>query len=208
MKENYQKKLDMLLGKLTDRPKLLLHSCCGPCSSYVTEYLTQYFDLTVYFFNPNIYPPAEYQRRLDTQKSLLDATEWAVLTESEYDHAEFLEAVRGLEMEPEGGARCLPCFRIRLEQTAKRAAAMGFPYFATTLTVSPHKNADLLNEIGETLGKKYGVIWLPSDFKKKEGYKRSIELSREYGLYRQNYCGCEFSLRDAMEYQKEREGKI
>lgn len=205
MKENYQKKLDALLEKLTDRPKLLLHSCCGPCSSYVTEYLAKYFDLTVFYFNPNIYPPAEYQKRLDTQKSLLDATGWATLTESEYDHSKFLEAVRGLEGEPEGGARCVPCFRLRLEQTAKRASQLGFSYFGTTLTVSPHKNAALLNEIGEESGQKYGVIWLPSDFKKKEGYKRSIELSREYGLYRQNYCGCEFSLRDAMEYQKSKE---
>lgn len=204
MKVNYQKDLDALLDALPDRPRLLLHSCCGPCSSYVTEYLTKYFDLTVFYFNPNIYPPAEYLLRLDTQKSLLDATGWASLMPGEYDHAQFLQAVTGLESEPEGGARCIPCFRIRLEETARLAKELGFPFFGTTLTVSPHKNAPLINEIGVEMGEKYGVRWLPSDFKKKEGYKRSITLSKEYNLYRQNYCGCEFSLRDALNSEKEK----
>ncbi len=193
MKINYQNQLDALITGLTDRPKLLLHSCCGPCSSYVTEYLTRYFDLTVLYFNPNIDPSAEYLRRLDTQKSLLDATGWAALIPGEYDHHRFLEAIRGLESQPEGGARCAVCFRLRLEETARLAKAMGFPIFGTTLTVSPHKNAPLINEIGQEIAGKYGVVWLPSDFKKREGYKRSIQLSKEYALYRQDYCGCEFS---------------
>lgn len=201
MKRNYQKDLESLLESLTDRPKLLLHSCCGPCSSYVTEYLSRYFDISIYYFNPNIYPEEEYIKRLNTQKQLLDATGWAKLDDSDYNHADFLEAVRGLESEPEGGARCAPCFRMRLEATARRAVKEGFRYFGTTLTVSPHKNAELLNNIGKEVADKYAINWIPSDFKKKEGYKRSIELSREYELYRQNYCGCEFSLRDAIEYQ-------
>lgn len=193
MEINYQTRLDALLAGLTGRPKLLLHSCCGPCSSYVTEYLTKYFDLTVFYFNPNIYPPAEYLLRLDTQKSLLDATGWAALIPGEYDHARFLEAVRGLESQPEGGERCAVCFRLRLEETARLAGTLGFPVFGTTLTVSPHKSAPLINEIGQEMAGKYGVDWLPSDFKKKDGYKRSIRLSKTYNLYRQNYCGCEFS---------------
>lgn len=196
MKINYQKKLDELTGALKGRPTLLLHSCCGPCSSYVTEYLAKYFEISVYYFNPNIYPESEYIKRLETQKKWLDSTEYAVLLDANYDHAEFTEAVSGLEGEPEGGARCTKCFILRLEQTAKRARALGFDYFGTTLTVSPHKNAELLNRLGEGLGAKYDVKWLPSDFKKKEGYKRSIELSRQYELYRQNYCGCEFSIND------------
>lgn len=208
MKINYQKQLDEFLDGLTrrnERPRLLLHSCCGPCSSYVTEYLTSYFDLTVLYFNPNIYPPEEYLRRLDAQKSLLDATGWASLLPGEYDHSRFLAAVRGLESEPEGGARCAVCFRFRLEETARLAKSMGFPIFGTTLTVSPHKNAPLINEIGQELAEKYGLIWLPSDFKKKEGYKRSIALSKEYNLYRQNYCGCEFSRSEPQNGQNQEE---
>lgn len=196
MKINYQTKLDELTDSLTYKPSLLLHSCCGPCSSYVTEYLAKYFDIYLFFFNPNIYPESEYIRRLDTQSKWLAETNYAKLIEGDYDHKSFLDAVKGLENEPEGGARCTKCFILRLEETARLASLGGYDYFGTTLTVSPHKNAELINNLGEGLAEKYSVKWLPSDFKKREGYKRSIELSREYELYRQNYCGCEFSMHE------------
>ncbi len=192
-KRNYQKELDEVIGGLDRRPSLLLQACCGPCSSYVLEYLTQVFDVTVYFYNPNIRPEAEYDRRLDTLKQLMAAMPLehpAVLLEPGWRGEEFFRAVQGLEREPEGGKRCAACFRLRLEDTVRTAAEWGFDYFGTTLTVSPHKNAPLINAIGEELAAEYGVKWLPSDFKKRNGYLRSIELSREYGLYRQVYCGC------------------
>ena len=192
-KRNYQKELDEVIGGLTGRPSLLLQSCCGPCSSYVLEYLTQYFDVTAYFYNPNIRPEAEFQRRLETLKQLLASMPLehpAVLLEPEWRGEEFFQAVRGLESEPEGGARCAACFRLRLEQTARTAVEWGFDYFGTTLTVSPHKNAEVINRIGFELEEKYGVKWLPSDFKKRDGYLRSIQLSKQYDLYRQEYCGC------------------
>lgn len=192
-KRNYQKELDDVLGKLQGRPRLLLQACCGPCSSYVLEYLTQYFDVTVYFYDPNIRPEAEYDRRLNTLKQLMASMPLehpAVLLEPGWRGDEFCRAVRGLEKEPEGGRRCAVCFRLRLEDTARTAAARGFDYFGTTLTVSPHKNAPLINEIGQALADVYGVRWLPSDFKKRNGYLRSIALSKEYELYRQVYCGC------------------
>ncbi len=192
-KRNYQKELDEVLAGLDKRPSLLLQACCGPCSSYVLEYLTAYFDVTVFFYNPNIRPEAEYDRRLETLKKLLRDMPMAhppVLLEPGWRGEEFFPAVRGLEAEPEGGARCAACFRLRLEETVRTAAEWGFDWFATTLTVSPHKNAQLINEIGQALGEKYGVQWLPSDFKKRDGYLRSIRLSKEYGLYRQEYCGC------------------
>ena len=200
-KRNYQKELDALTSGLTDRPTLLLQACCGPCSSYVWEYITRYFDVTVLFYNPNIRPEAEYEKRLATLKQLLDRMPMEhppTLMEPGWRGQEFLAAVRGLEREPEGGARCAVCFRLRLEETAKLAAARGFDYFGTTLTVSPHKNAQVLNAIGESLGEKYGVAWLPSDFKKRNGYLRSIQLSKEYGLYRQEYCGCGFPEKTAV----------
>lgn len=193
MKENYQKKLDALLAGLDGTPRLLLQSCCGPCSSYVLEYLTAYFDVTLLYYNPNIRPEAEYERRLATQKQLLATMPLArpvTLMETGWRGEEFEAAARGLENEPEGGARCTRCFMLRLEETARQAAMGGFDYFGTTLTVSPHKNAPLLNEIGEALSTRYGVNWLPSDFKKRGGYLRSIQLSKQYGLYRQEYCGC------------------
>lgn len=196
MKINYQTKLTELTDSLTYKPSLLLHSCCGPCSSYVTEYLTNFFDIYLYFFNPNIYPESEYIKRLDTQSEWLDKTNYAKPVSGDYDHKSFLDAVKGLEDEPEGGARCTKCFILRLEETARLASLNGYEYFGTTLTVSPHKNAELINKIGDGLADKYNVKWLPSDFKKREGYKRSIELSRQYELYRQNYCGCEFSIND------------
>ncbi len=197
MKTRYQAELDALLPTLEGRPRLLLHSCCGPCSTYVLEYLSRYFEITLVYYNPNIYPAAEYQHRLATQKEVLKQTGWATLVEGKYDHSAFLQAVRGYEAEPEGGARCEFCFRQRMEEAARLAGEGGYDYFATTLSVSPHKDAALLGQIGRELEARYGVKHLPSDFKKKEGYKRSVALSGEMGLYRQDYCGCEFSLRDA-----------
>ena len=197
MKTRYQAQLDSLIPTLEGKPRLLLHSCCGPCSTYVLEYLAQYFQITLFYYNPNIFPADEYQHRLETQKEVLDKTGYATLVEGEYVHMDFINSVRGYEQEPEGGARCEFCFRLRMEEAARLAQEGGYDYFATTLSVSPHKDAALLGKIGEELEAKYGVKHLPSDFKKKEGYKRSVALSNEMGLYRQDYCGCEFSLRDA-----------
>lgn len=202
-KINYQKELDKVIeqnqrqGKI---PKLLLHVCCAPCSSYCLEYLSQYFDITVYYYNPNISIKEEYEYRLSEEKRYISLREFkhpVKLTDSRYDPSAFFTAVKGLENEPEGGRRCGVCFRLRLEASAKKAKEQGFDYFTTTLTISPLKNATLLNEIGAEMGERYGVSWLYSDFKKREGYKRSIELSREFELYRQNYCGCIFSRREA-----------
>lgn len=201
---NYQRELDKLLDQLTEAPRLLLHSCCAPCSSYVLEYLRQYFRITVFYYNPNISMEAEYQKRVEEQKRLIDAYNQLPdsgypisVIEGAYEPEVFYAAAKGLEQCPEGGERCFACYRLRLEETARRAAAGKYDYFTTTLSISPLKNAGKLNEIGGELAKNYGVAWLYSDFKKKNGYKRSIELSREYGLYRQNYCGCVFSKREA-----------
>ncbi len=198
MKQNYQKQMDAVVAALPEgaRPHLLLQSCCGPCSSYVLEALTPFFRVTVLYYNPNIQPREEYELRLANQRKIIDAlpTPTAVdLLECPYDGERYDQAVRGLESEPEGGQRCTVCFRLRLEETARLAKENGFDWFCTTLTVSPHKDADRLNRIGAELGERYGVPFLPSDFKKREGYKRSIELSKAYGLYRQDYCGCLFS---------------
>lgn len=199
-KRNYQKELDRLIEQYQKEgrtPSVLLHVCCAPCSSYCLEYLSEYFDITVYYYNPNITKPEEYAYRLSEEKRYIalrtDFRHPVGMTESEYDPKVFFEAVKDLEKEPEGGARCERCFRLRLEASAKKAKELGMDCFTTTLTISPLKNAALLNEIGEEMGERYGVMWLPSDFKKKEGYKRSIVLSHEYNLYRQNYCGCVFS---------------
>ena len=199
-KRNYQKELDWLIERYQKEgrtPSVLLHVCCAPCSSYCLEYLSEYFDITVYYYSPNITKPEEYAYRLSEEKRYIalrtDFRHPVGMTESEYDPKVFFEAVKGLEKEPEGGARCERCFRLRLEASAKKAKELGMDCFTTTLTISPLKNAALLNEIGEEMGERYGVMWLPSDFKKKEGYKRSIVLSHEYDLYRQNYCGCVFS---------------
>ena len=196
MKHNYQAELDRLIAELDHKPTLLLHSCCGPCSSYVLEYLSKYFEITVYYYNPGIYPEEEFFKRLDNQKALLEITGYAGLMESDYDYSEYLDAVKGHEDAPEGGERCEICFRQRIYKTAEVAQRDGFEYFTTTLTVSPHKNAELINKISMEAEELYGIKHLPSDFKKKEGYKRSVELSKEYGLYRQDYCGCEFSIRN------------
>ena len=198
MKQNYQKQMDAVVASLPqgERPRLLLQSCCGPCSSYVLEALTPYFRVTVLYYNPNIQPRAEYDLRLENQRKIIAAlpTPSAVdILECDYDGEKYDAAVKGLESEPEGGTRCTVCFRLRLEETAKRASELGYDWFCTTLTVSPHKDAERLNQIGSTLGERYGVPFLPSDFKKREGYKRSIQLSKEYELYRQDYCGCLYS---------------
>ena len=202
---NYQLELDALIESLDTRPTLLLHSCCGPCSSYVLEYLSKHFQITVYYYNPCIYPEEEYYKRLDTQKQLLEITGNAVLLEGDYDHGTLIDKIRGFEKESEGGARCTLCFEQRVYATAKAAKERGFDYFATTLTVSPHKNAPLLNEICRRASEELGVLHLPSDFKKRNGYKRSVELSKQLGLYRQDYCGCEFSKAQSQSGKNDKE---
>lgn len=196
---NYQKELEKIIKENQGEgrvPKLLLHSCCAPCSSYVLEYLSQYFCVTVFYYNPNIAPEAEYRKRVEEQRKFIEALPAAhpiTFWEGIYEPERYYESVKGLEKEPEGGARCEACFRLRLEEAARLAGEGGFDYFTTTLSISPLKNAALLAKVSMEMGEKYEVPWLPSDFKKKEGYKRSIELSAEYDLYRQNYCGCVFS---------------
>lgn len=200
-KMNYQKELDKLLWKIEEEekpPRLLLHSCCAPCSSYVLEYLSDYFEITVYYYNPNISPESEYTKRIFEQQSLIERlpTKYPVsFVAGEYDCGRFYEMVRGLEHVKEGGERCFRCYELRLRETAELAKKAEYDYFTTTLSISPLKNADKLNEIGQRLAEEYGVKYLVSDFKKRNGYKRSIELSAEYGLYRQDFCGCEFSKR-------------
>ncbi len=226
---NYQKELDKIIDRIADEqpgrredfvedypPRLLLHSCCAPCSSYVLEYLRNYFRITVFYYNPNITEDEEYRKRVAEQKRLIEAYN-AQLREQEkttavvsvperrgylieviegnYEPERFFDTARGLEQCPEGGERCFACYALRLGETAKRARAGDYDYFTTTLSISPLKNAVKLNEIGERLSREYGVAWLPSDFKKRDGYKRSIELSKEYDLYRQDYCGCVYSRR-------------
>ncbi|MDE6362984.1 MAG: epoxyqueuosine reductase QueH [Lachnospiraceae bacterium] len=197
---NYQRELDKLLERLTTVPRLLLHSCCAPCSSYVLEYLRQYFEITVFYYNPNISMEVEYQKRVEEQKRLIDAYNQRQnsghsisVIEGDYEPEIFYTAAKGLEQCPEGGERCFACYELRLRKTAELAKKQDYDYFATTLTISPLKNAAKLNEIGEHLAERYQIPWLVSDFKKRDGYKRSIELSAEYALYRQNYCGCVYS---------------
>lgn len=207
-KRNYQKELDNITAKLEKRPRLLLHSCCAPCSSYCMEYLCQFFDITIYYYNPNITDPNEYSHRVSEQQRLIselsrDAMTHIEFAEGPYDVESFIDISRGLEECPEGGERCERCFELRLSMAARYAAEKKYDYFTTTLTISPLKNAALLNEIGEEQGEKYGISFLPSDFKKKNGYKRSVELSEKYGLYRQNYCGCVYSKRE-MEKRNEK----
>lgn len=196
-KQNYQKIMEAQIASLEGTPSLLLQSCCGPCSSYVLEVLAEHFNVTVLYYNPNIYPEAEYYKRLDEQIKIINSMPFknkVELMPCDYDEQEFLSAAKGFENEREGGARCKECFILRLGKTAALAKEKGFDFFTTTLTVSPHKNAQLLNQIGKELEDKHGVKYLFADFKKKEGYKRSIQLSKEYDLYRQEYCGCRFSL--------------
>lgn len=197
-RQNWQRKLDKTIEGLEGRKSLLLHACCAPCSSYVLEYLTEFFDISLLYYNPNIFPKSEYLKRVEQVKKLLSEMPLKSsvrLVEGRYDPKEFFELSKGLETVPEGGERCFKCYRLRLEEAAREAKKGGFDYFTTTLSISPHKNADKLNEIGEELEGQYGVKYLYADFKKKNGYKRSIELSRIYGLYRQDYCGCVFSKR-------------
>lgn len=194
--KNYNIELENLLKHLTSTPTLLLHSCCAPCSSYVLSYLTKYFKITVLYYNPNISPKEEYEKRKEEQIRLINEMPFVnpvTIIDCDYDNDKFEEIVKGLEEEKEGGCRCHKCYRLRLEKTATLAKQNHFDYFGTTLTVSPYKNSQKLNEIGAELESIYQVPYLYSDFKKKEGYKKSIELSRIYNLYRQNYCGCVYS---------------
>ena len=201
--KNYQRELEQLICQNEASgavPKLLLHVCCAPCSSWCLEYLNPYFDITVYYFNPNIDEPEEYHRRVAEEQRLLREMSFqrpVHFLEGAYIPEAFHELVRGHERDPEGGERCGLCFEQRLRSTAEAAVKGGFDYFTTTLTISPLKSAARLNEIGERVGRELGVAFLPSDFKKKNGYRRSTELSREYGLYRQDYCGCVYSKREA-----------
>ena len=201
-KINYQKELDKIISALEqkgEKKTLLLHSCCAPCSSYVLEYLSRYFYITVFYYNPNIYPPKEYDTRMEEQKRLVSQMPVLLpvrVVEADYEPELFFEMIRGMERIPEGGERCFLCYEMRMRKAAAYAADQGFDYFTTTLSISPLKNAGKLNEIGLKLAEETGVPYLVSDFKKKNGYKRSVELSAEYGLYRQNYCGCVYSQRE------------
>lgn len=201
---NYQLELDKTLAKIKEQgrtPRLLLHSCCAPCSSYCLEYLTEYFEITDFFFNPNIFPEAEYRKReaeLQRLISELPLKNPVHFLAGEYDPQKFFEMAHGLENVPEGGERCFKCYRMRLEEAAQKAKEGGFDFFTTTLSISPLKNAAKLNEIGLELSEQYGVTYLLSDFKKRGGYQRSIELSREYDLYRQNFCGCVYSKKESV----------
>ena len=221
---NYQKQLEEVIKQeKNNRKKLLIHSCCAPCSSYVLEYLREYFDITVFFYNPNISNAVEYEKRLQEEKRLIEAYNKQVesgnfenmnstenasiikILDIGYEPSEFFEAVKGYEQCKEGGERCYKCFELRLGKSARIAKEGGFDYFTTTLTISPLKNANWLNEIGRLEGEKEGVPFLPSDFKKKDGYKRSIQLSKDFDLYRQDFCGCGFSKAEMEERRKVQE---
>lgn len=199
MKTNYSKLLEQILEQITKTnhiKTILLHSCCAPCSSYVIEYLSNYFNITIFYYNPNISPKEEYLKRKEEQIRLINSIKTPNqlnIIDCDYDNDLYETKIKGLEQEPERGNRCTICFSLRLDKTAKKAQELNYDYFGTTLTVSPYKNSDLINEIGLKLQNKYNIKFLISDFKKKNGYKRSIELSKKYNLYRQNYCGCIYS---------------
>ena len=207
-KRNYQKELEKMLKELetgTKVPTLFLHSCCAPCSSYCLEYLSQYFEITVFYYNPNIFPESEYEERIREQERLIeemnakhkDEMRYPIhFQKGDYRPELFFETVKGFEKEPEGGARCTECFKLRLEESARLAKEGGYDFVTTTLTISPLKDAERLNSIGEEMAERYGIRFLNSDFKKKNGYRRSVELSKEYDLYRQDYCGCVYSKRN------------
>ena len=202
MKTNYNLIMEDIISNLKDKPKLLLHACCGVCSSSVLERLYSFFDITVLYYNPNIYPKEEYIKRLNVQKEIINKMHLDVkIIEIGYLDEDFKQISKGYENEKEGGARCTKCFYLRLDKTAKIAKEKGFDYFTTTISVSPYKDSQKLNKIGEVLSEKYDIKYLYSDFKKKEGYKRSNILAKKYNLYRQHYCGCEYSLSEALEYQ-------
>lgn len=203
---NYQKQLEEVLKRMKEegkRKRLLLHACCAPCSSYCLEYLREAFALTVFFYNPNLTEQEEYRRRVEEEKRLIalmngqEGSSQIEILEGRYEPERFLEAAKGLERCKEGGERCVRCFALRLGETARVAAEGGFDFFTTSLTISPLKNSALLNQIGAQEGERYGVRFLPSDFKKNNGYLRSTQLSHLYGLYRQNYCGCIYSKVEA-----------
>lgn len=212
-KKNYQKEMEQIIKKEQDQgkvPALLLHSCCAPCSSYVLEYLSEYFRITVFYYNPNIFPEEEFEKRIAEQKRLIEqipAGHPIRFLAGDYDKEKFYEMARGLEEVPEGKERCFQCYELRLRKTAEEALRGGFDYFTTTLSISPLKNADKLNEIGRRLAEQFGIAYLPSDFKKKNGYKRSTELSQQYGLYRQDYCGCIYSKLERERQKEARAGK-
>ncbi len=217
---NYQKEMETILTQIKsgnegeEAPSLFLHSCCAPCSSYVLKYLMEYFRITVFYYNPNISEQVEYQKRVEEQKKLIQIYNQKLNTkelangfpidivEGDYEPEKFLDMAGDYKDCAEGGKRCFLCYEMRLRETAKRALEDGFTYFATTLTISPLKNAAKINEIGHNLEKQLGILWLPSDFKKKDGYKQSVLLSGEYGLYRQDYCGCVYSKADRESFRK------
>lgn len=209
-KRNYQKELEKILEENKKQgiiPTLFLHACCAPCSSYCLEYLAEHFHITVFFYNPNIAPFEEYEKRVRELKRFVGeinkkAANPVKIVEGQYDPERFYEIARGLEKLPEGGIRCFRCYELRLREAAAYAKEGGFDYFTSTLSISPHKNAAKLNEIGEQLESEYNVKHLPSDFKKKNGFKRSIELSKEYNLYRQDFCGCVYSKREYEERKR------
>ena len=207
MNRNYQKELDRIIQKRGENtPRVLLHACCGVCSSSVLEYLTQYFDVTLLWYNPNLYPQAEFERRFQALTEIIEkmglADRVGILAEP-WKHEDYDRRVKGLEQEPEGGARCTECFRLRLLETARLAKHYGYDWFCTTLTLSRHKDAVRINSLGEEIGRAFGVAWLPSDFKKQGREMRSTVLSEQYGIYRQLYCGCEFSL-----HKREEKGEV
>ena len=197
-RRNYSRELEQIIQNIkNEKPKVLLHSCCGPCSSSVLEYLVNSFGVSIFWYNPNLYPQEEYDKRLSTQIELLNKmnlSDKVNIISEPWRNEDYYCTVKGLEKEPEGGKRCAACFRLRLLECAKTAKEKGFDYFCSTLTVSRHKNAVLINSIGEEIAEEVGITWLPSDFKKHDGENRSVELSEKYGIYRQLYCGCEYSL--------------
>lgn len=206
-KKNYYIDFEKVIREidLENPPSLLLHSCCGPCSTSVLELLSDYFKVTLLYYNPNIYPSDEYYKRLEEQKKVLEKVNGRFeikFLEGRYDPSEYFDAVKGVEHLPEGSQRCFNCYEIRLKEAAQFAKNLNMDYFATTLSVSPYKNAQIINELGEKIANEYGVKHLPNDFKKKDGYKKSVELSKKWNIYRQDYCGCPFSKREAEEREK------
>ncbi len=201
MKENYYLLFENQLNRIKEKekvPTILLHSCCAPCSSHVITFLKEYFDITIIYYNPNIYPYEEYKKRKEEQIRLLNeikSKNKLNIIDCDYDNNIYEKTMKGLEKEKEGGSRCYKCFWLRLDKTAQIAKENNYDYFSTTLTISPYKNSTVINEIGKELETIYNITWLYSDYKKKDGYKKSIQLSKEYNLYRQNYCGCIYSKR-------------
>jgi hypothetical protein len=203
MLENYQLKLDSILENLNGTKKLLMHACCAPCSSYCIEYLSNYFEITILYYNPNIYPDSEYQRRLNELKEFLPKRTYknkVSLVEDTYNQEEYNNSIKGLEELGEKSKRCYECYKLRMERAAKYAKEHNYDYFTTTLSISPYKISKWINEIGEELSNKYDIDYLYADFKKRNGYKRSLELSKEYNLYRQDYCGCIYSKEQREKY--------